>query len=297
MRFQTTRRKEIERSALVPGTLISFPAILCAMAVATVLLPAQERQATTPSNRNAAGQIEAKATYESVCASCHGLDARGGERGPDVATRPEVVRKTDAELAEILNNGRTAAGMPAFSSFGPARLSALVAYLRLLQGRGRETPLPGDPNRGKALFSGKARCAECHMVNGQGGFFAQDLTSFAARLDADRVRARIVNPDKDLDPRRGLVNVTLHDSTALSGVARNEDNFSLQLQTIDGAFHLLNKSDIQTQTYAGQSGMPADYGSTLSLAELNDVVSYLLHTSRSENTPRTENNSGDRDDQ
>ena len=135
------------------------------------------------------------------------------------------------------------------------------------------------------------------MVAGQGGFFAEDLTSYAARLDADEVRASIRNPDKDLDPRRGMVNVILRDSTTLSGVARNEDNFSLQLQTVDGAFHLLNKSDIRTQTYAGRSAMPRDYGTTLSQAELNDLVSYLLHASGSENTRKTENNSGDRDDQ
>lgn len=297
MRRGTTHLKKIEPSALSPMTLISFPAILCLMAVASLVLPAQDKQAATPSDMGAASQMEAKATYASVCASCHGLDARGGERGPDVVSRPEVVRKTDAELTEILNNGRTAAGMPAFASFGPARLSALVAYLRQLQGRGRETLLPGDPARGKALFFGKAECAKCHMVSGQGGFFALDLTSYAARLDAEEVRAKIVNPDKDLDPRRGLVNVTLHDSTALSGIVRNEDNFSLQLQTLDGVFHLLNKSDIQTQTYAGRSAMPPNYGSTLSSSELNDVVSYLLHASRSENTRKTENPLEDGDDQ
>lgn len=297
MRRGTIHQKIVERSALSPGILVAFPAILCAMAVASVVSLAQDRQATTPTKLNAASQIETRASYESVCASCHGLDARGGERGPDIVTRPEVVRKTDAELTEILNKGRTATGMPAFSSLGPARLSALVAYLRLLQGRGGTTSLPGDPTRGKSLFFGKAECAQCHMVSGQGGFLAQDLTSYASRLDADEVRAKIVTPDKDLDPRRGLVNATLHDSAVLSGMVRNEDNFSLQLQTPDGVFHLLNKSDIQTQTYAGRSAMPQEYGSALSQAELNDVVSYLLHVSRSENTHKAENNSEDRDDQ
>ena len=134
------------------------------------------------------------------------------------------------------------------------------------------------------------------MFSGQGGFFAQDLTSYAARLDADEVRARIVNPDKDLDPRRGLVTVVLADSTSLSGVARNEDNFSLQLQTLDGVFHLLNKSDIRTQTYIGRSAMPSDYGSTLSSAELNDLVGHLLHAAASENMRMGENHPQDRDE-
>jgi putative heme-binding domain-containing protein len=224
-------------------------------------------------------RTEAKAAFESVCASCHGLDARGGERGPDIVSRPEVTRKTEDELIQILRDGKAAQGMPSFASYGPAKLSALVAYLRELQGRNKETPLFGDPARGKALFFGKAKCAACHMLNGQGGFFGEDLTGYAARMGANGARAAIVNPNKDLDPRRGLVTVTLADSSSFSGLARNEDNFSLQLQTPDGVFHLYNKSDISTLTYAGQSPMPSDYASILSPGELNDLVSFLLRAS------------------
>ena len=218
-------------------------------------------------------------TFESVCASCHGLDGRGGERGPDISLRPEVVRKSDAELLRILQEGKTAAGMPSFAAFGSPKLAALVNYLRSLQGRPKETKLPGDPQKGKALFYGKAKCSDCHMVGGQGGFFGQDLTSYALRRSAAEVRGAILNPNKDLDPRRGLITVILSDSTTLLGVARNEDNFSLQLQTADGAFHLLNKSDIRKLTYAGATAMPADYGSSLSALELDDLVSFLLRSS------------------
>ena len=288
--------KKINRSLILVGTSIAFVTLCYLIAFTSVGLPAQDKQASSPADANSSSQAEAKALYGSICASCHGLDARGGERGPDIISRPEVVNKTDAELTEILMNGRTSVGMPAFSSFGVGKLSALVAYLRMLQGRGRSASLPGDPNRGKALFFGKAKCAECHLVSGQGGVCAADLTTYAARLGADEVRVRIVNPDKDLDPRRGMVDVVLRDSTMLSGFARNEDNFSLQLQTQDGVFHLLNKSDIRTQTYAGMSGMPANYGSTLSAEELNDIVSYLLHVSGSENRKKPDKNSGDHDE-
>jgi len=74
--------------------------------------------------------MEAKAAFDTACASCHGLDARGGERGPDLVSRSEVVRKTDAELRKILTDGKTSAGMPSFASYAPAKLSALVDYLR-----------------------------------------------------------------------------------------------------------------------------------------------------------------------
>ena len=225
---------------------------------------------------SAAAQADAKQTYESVCAACHGLDARGSERGPDIASRPEVVRKTDAELLEVLTNGKLASGMPSFSAFGKERLSAMVAYVRALQGRGNALTLPGDPEKGKALFFGKARCSQCHSIGGQGGFSAQDLASYSGKLDANALLAKITDPDRGLDPRRGLAHAVLADGTEVTGAVRNEDNFSIQLQSADGTFHLLNKAGIRSQTYLGESGMPRDYGAVLTKAELNDIVSFVL---------------------
>lgn len=273
--------KERRKRSVSAEAFIRLTAVLCFLALAAMALSAQNRLGRTASKTNAVGLLEAKVAFDNACASCHGLDARGGERGPDLVSRPEIVRKTDAELRKILTDGKAAAGMPSFASYAPARLAALVAYLRSLQGGGKMPPLPGDPGRGEALFFGKAQCAECHMISGQGGFFGQDLTAYGTRMGAEDIRSAIVNPNKDLDPRRGLATVVLADSTTLSGMARNEDNFSLQLQTPDGAFHLLNKSDIKDLTYTGRSPMPSDYGAILSSEELNDLVSYLLRTSRS----------------
>ena len=289
--------KERSKRSVSAKALIPLTAVFCLLAIAAIVLSAQNRVGRSASKTNAVGLREAKTAFDTACASCHGLDARGGERGPDLVSRPEVVQKTDAELRKILTDGKTAAGMPSFASYPPASLSALVAYLRSLQGGGKMPPLPGDPVRGKALFFGKAKCAECHMISGQGGFFGQDLTSYAARLGADDIRSVIVNPNKDLDPRHGLVTVILADSTALSGMARNEDNFSLQLQTPDGVFHLLNKSHIKDLTYTGRSPMPPDYGAILSSGELNDLVSYLLWISRSVSVRKAQSNREDRDEE
>ena len=285
------------KRSILAAHVIQLAAAFCFLAVAAIALQSQNKPRTTPSKSPPAPREGAKTVFEAACASCHGLDARGGERGPDIVSRPEVVRKTDAELLKILTDGKTAQGMPAFASYGSEKLSALVVYLRTLQGRSKVTSLPGDPMRGKALFLGKAKCAECHMVRGQGGFFAQDLTAYAARMDPNEVRAAIMNPNKNLDPRRGMVTVTLADSTTLSGIARNEDNFSLQLQTPDGLFHLLNKSEVRNLTYTGKSPMPSDYSCTLSSQELNDLVSYLLDISRSANARNSGNNREEGDEE
>jgi cytochrome c oxidase cbb3-type subunit 3 len=238
--------------------------------------------ATTLTAAQNPGQSDANKTFEAVCASCHGLDGRGGERGPDLISRPEVVGKNDAELRRIVSEGKTSAGMPAFAGFGPERISALVRYLRSLQGVGAQAKSPGNPARGKALFFGKAACATCHMVSGQGGFFGQDLTRYAGKREVAEILAAMTNPGKDLDPRRGLITVELADSTRVTGLVRNEDNFSLQLQTQDGRFHLLNKSGIRSQKYEGKSPMPADYGKTLTRAELDDLASFLIHAANTE---------------
>lgn len=278
------------RSAKAKRT--SFIAIVLAPALASCVLFAQNQ----PDHHAAAGDAsrnEAKATFEKVCASCHALDGRGGERGPDIASKAEAVRKTDAQLGRIIGEGKIAAGMPSFAGYGAERIAALVGYVRTLQGGRGRAQLPGDAARGKALFYGKAKCSECHMVEGRGGFYGADLTAYAAVRGADEVRAAIVSPGKDLDPRRGLITVTLKDSRTVSGMARNQDNFSLQLQTADGVFHLLDKADIRTLKYEGRLPMPANYGTSLSAKELDDVVSFLLQAAGSDNKRKA---SGELDD-
>jgi len=283
-------------TARLLGACASLGMIACLIAVAAAASGARQKSPLAASTAQAVDQVEAKSTYESVCAACHGLDARGSERGPNLATKPEVLQKSDQELFEILKDGRTAAGMPSFASYPAPRLASLVAYLRLLQGQRRPEALPGDPVPGKLLFYGKAKCAECHMIGGQGGFWGPDLTFYAARMNAEELRSRILHPGKDYDARRGLVEVTLANAKTLSGVVRNEDNFSLQLQTADGAFHLLSKSDISSKTYIGRSPMPSDYGSILSTAELNDLVSYLLKISGSGNLEKSKGGPEDGDE-
>jgi len=73
--------------------------------------------------------------FESTCSACHGLDGRGGERGPDISARPQMRQLSDAEILEILRLGRVARGMPPFGSMGDAKLREILAYLRALQGK------------------------------------------------------------------------------------------------------------------------------------------------------------------
>ena len=233
--------------------------------------------------------------FAANCATCHGADGRGGEHAPNIATAPEVQHLMDRELAGIIRNGIAGAGMPAFSSLKQQELADVVSYLRVLQGRGDMVKLPGDPVQGEALFFGKAKCSDCHMVNGKGGFIGGDLTYYGAEAKPDQMRAIILNPDKNLPADKKATTVVTTAGQTITGMLRTNNNFSLALQTLDGSFHFFSKSEL-TQVDAGShSLMPA---ATLNSKEVDDLVSYLLRTGdeSARRSPAHSSKSDDNDD-
>jgi cytochrome c oxidase cbb3-type subunit III len=234
-------------------------------------------QSTPPKARQKDSKSDAaqgKQTFASTCAGCHGLDGRGGERAPNIVERPSVQRLSDAQIFHIVQNGVPGTGMPAFHSLESSQIKALVAYLRTLQGKNKTAvTLPGDPNRGKTIFFGKAECSRCHMVAGEGGFIASDLSEYARTHELEQIRNAILIPTLSSK----LVTATVRSGEKYVGRVRNEDNFSLQLQTLDGTFHFISKSDIEALEYDSQTLMPSNYASTLSPSELNDLISYLMN--------------------
>jgi cytochrome c oxidase cbb3-type subunit 3 len=219
---------------------------------------------------------QGKQTFAATCANCHGLDGRGGERAPNIAESPKVQRLSDAQIAHIIENGIPGTGMPAFHSLESSDIKAVVTYLRTLQGTKTTVKLPGDPVRGETIFFGKAGCSGCHMVAGKGGFIASDLSGYARTHAVEQTRGAITNPIPNSERQARMVTAIIRGGEKYVGRIRNEDNFSLQLQTLDGTFHFVTKSDLEGLEYSSQTLMPSDYGSSLSPDELNDVISYLM---------------------
>ncbi len=224
--------------------------------------------------------VRGKRTFASTCAGCHGLDGRGGERAPNIVENPNVQRLSDSQIFRIIENGVPGTGMPAFRSLTRPDVQAVATYLRSLQaaektGTKRALNLPGDPDRGGTVFFGKAGCSGCHMAAGKGGFIASDLSRYARSHAVEQIRSAITSPTPSSDRQARLVTAITRDGEKYVGRIRNEDNFSLQLQTLDGTFYFVDKSDLEGLD-SSQALMPSDYASTLSSGELNDVVSYLM---------------------
>ena len=77
-------------------------------------------------------QETGKQEFAVRCASCHGADARGGERGPAIVLRG----RSDQDLRDLIRKGFPAAGMPGFEIPEP-KLAAMVSFVRSL-GESRE---------------------------------------------------------------------------------------------------------------------------------------------------------------
>jgi len=218
--------------------------------------------------------------FGEYCAACHGIDGKGGDKAASLAMTLSAMTRSDAELEQIVRNG-TAEGMPPFAQIGDANIQAVVHYLRKLKGDADAAPVTGDVHAGRALFFGKAGCAACHKIGGDGEFIASDLTEYSRSHGAREITEAIRNPDNPVPRASQVATVTTRDGKTLTGILRYEDNFSLALESEDGRYHLLSKNDVRRLEYAGHSLMPRDYSERLSAAELNDIVSFLVVAGRS----------------
>lgn len=181
---------------------------------------------------------------------------------------------SDAQLKDIISNGIPGTGMPAFHSLSDSLVSDLIAYLRNGEGASN-AKLPGTPKNGEVIFFGRTGCSKCHMIAGRGGFIASDLTEYARTHSVDQVRGAILGNSPG-EKRARLATVVLRNEKKYVGRVRNEDNFSLQLQSLDGEFHFFARSEVKKLDYDPQPMMPPSIGSSLSADELNDLISYLL---------------------
>ena len=229
-----------------------------------------------PAEGTSPDRAQGRQAFDNRCATCHGLDGRGGEHAPGIVNNPAVVTLTDDQLANIIRRGIPGAGMPSFHFLTSQQIEELVRYVRVLRGSTRAVNLKGDPAMGAKLFFGEARCFDCHVMQGKGGFIGSDLSEYGRSHTVAEIRQVILRPNKVLVPRWQLVKIVTRSGQRFSGLVRNEDNFSIALLSKDGIFHLLMKSDIAKITREPRSIMPDDYGKQLNAKQLDDLVSYII---------------------
>jgi putative heme-binding domain-containing protein len=216
--------------------------------------------------------------FESNCAGCHGSDGRGGERAPNIATARSVSSLSDPDLANFVRNGITGSGMPAFGFLGDRGIADVIGFLRVLQGKTAEVKVSGDASAGRALFFGSAGCSKCHMMHGDGGFIASDLSDYGSGVAPEKIRAAILAPGTVVPSRSEVVEISTARKEKIRGVLRSEDNFTIVVQLMNGHYLRFAKADLKDLTRTGHSLMPADYKTRLSTLDVDNIVSYLVRS-------------------
>jgi len=224
-----------------------------------------------------------KLLFQGMCAECHGAGGAGGD-APSL-NRPRLLRApTDVALVNILQNGIPNTAMPRVRRFTEAETRQLVAYIRSL-GKVAEAKIPGDVKKGADIYRSLA-CANCHIINGQGGVLGPDLTDIGFMRGPSYLRQAIVDPGAALPkgvlqvPSRGYaeylpLRIVTKQGGEVRGIRVNEDAFTIQVRDQTGKFYSLRKADLELlEKQTGKSLMPS-FASRLTAPDLTDLVAYL----------------------
>jgi len=251
----------------LPVLLLLFIPVLCA----------QQDEADEGPRNPLAGKPEAaeagRKLFGGSCAVCHGTGGEGG-RGPKLRDGVGIRGASDQRLFTLIRKGVAGADMPP-SNLPDENIWQLVSYLRAMTAPAFESPLPGDAQAGSALFFGRAGCSGCHMIRGRGGYLGPDLTTIGSTRTLGQLRESVLEPNaRWADGYRG-VTVTLRDGRRISGVARDNTNYSVQILDAKGELHMLSKLGVRELVLDRQSLMPGDFGKRLTSEEITNVLAFL----------------------
>lgn len=257
------------------------------LAVVALAIPGKGRgqtpEAAKPPSHDPSALAEGQALFRGLCSGCHGGAGRGG-KGPDLTDNRWIHGGTDKDIAGVIRNGVPKTTMKKMGeSLKEPQIDKVVAYIRSLARSPSETSwkpyLGGDPSAGRALFfdsKGKAQCAKCHSVDGEGGRIGPSLDRIASRRAPEFLMESILQPSKDIAPEYEAVAVATKDGRVITGVRVNETNFSIQLHEENGRFHSLLKRDLEEVKVLKKSLMPENFAEVLTVKELHDLFAYLM---------------------
>ncbi|MBL8212507.1 MAG: c-type cytochrome [Bryobacterales bacterium] len=236
------------------------------------LAPAQKN----PLAKDPAAIENGRQTFLGACSACHGASAQGGT-GPSLVSG-RMNRLNDGQALKAIKNGLPGTDMPPFN-IPDDKVWEMVTFLRSLSRPAIALPPAGSAEAGAAVFFGKGGCSNCHRIAGKGGAIGPDLTNAGANMTVLQMREAIFEPNARVAPGFEAVTVTTAAGAVIDGVARNENNYSLQVLDKAGKLHLLWRRDVKQFKRRDGSLMPAGYDQKLSKVEATDLLAFLSRQS------------------
>lgn len=273
--------------SLRTGDLQPAHLLLAALMVFASIQSAAQLRNPLAGNHSAAKSGEYE--FRINCAFCHGLGARGGGRGPDLTRERLRHGGTDADLFRTISQGISGTAMPANGTNGQGvgmtdeEIWQIISYLRSIQLKAPSKPV-GNPRHGEQLFDGS--CSSCHMINGKGGRLGPDLSSVAGARTMHSLIESVRNPSahlawglteatKEFPQEYETLTVVTASGQQITGVALNEDQFTVQMMDFSQHIQLLEKDKLRSFKKSRQSLMPPFPPDRLSDEDLRDIIAYL----------------------
>lgn len=115
--------------------------------------PEKARAKRSPLEKDSEAAVAGRILFEQHCAECHGDNAEGGKKGPNLRAE-EVQSAEPGAIFWILTNGVVRKGMPVWSKLPEPQRWQLVSYLKSL---GAGAAKPRDPSPASPKDSSSSR--------------------------------------------------------------------------------------------------------------------------------------------
>lgn len=294
------------RQAFVIAALVAAGAIMTAAQAPQGPPPGGQRQGGPPPGRGGGGMLagagpsdkpvvdsaaadRGRKVWAAECIDCHGTQARGGDKGPNLVRSVLVLRdRYGSQLGPFLKKGhKLQSGTPS-ASLTDAQIQDLAHFLRQKVNDGlRGSPLfqvqnvlTGDPKAGAAFFNGEGKCATCHSPTG-------NLAGIGARLEPVDIQQRFLFPATGRGGRgRGgaapaanatavRVTVTPEGGAAVSGVLVAMDDFYVTLRNAEGAVQTFKRTGNTKVEKTDPLEFHVQLLDRITDKNMHDVVAYL----------------------
>jgi mono/diheme cytochrome c family protein len=294
------------RKAYVVAVLVATGAIMtAAQAPQTPPPPAGGQRGGPPPGRGGGGMLagagpsdkpvvdpaaadRGRKIWASECIDCHGTQARGGDKGPNLVRSVVVLRdRYGSQIGPFLKKGHTLQSGTPSANLTDAQVQDVAHFLRQKVNDGlRGSPLfqvqnilTGDPKAGANYFNGDGKCTTCHSPTG-------NLAGIGTRLEPVDIQQRFLFPATGRggrgrgapagpNPNAVRVTVTLAGGTPITGVLVQMDDFYVTLRNADGAIQTIRRGPTVKVEKTDPLAFHNQLLDKITDKNMHDVVAYL----------------------
>ena len=227
--------------------------------------------------------------WASECIDCHGTQARGGDKGPNLVRSVIVLRdRYGSQIGPFLKKGhKLQSGTPS-ANLTDAQVQDLAHFLRQKVNDGlRGSPLfqvqnilTGDPKAGASYFNGEGKCTTCHSPS------TSNLAGIGTRLEPVDIQQRFLFPATGRggrgrgapggpNPNAVRVTVTPAGGTPITGVLVQMDDFYVTLRDADGAIQTIRRGPTVKVEKTDPLAFHNQLLDKITDKNMHDVVAYL----------------------